>query len=402
MSDQYTKPFRGILYDRNRIGDIASCVCPPYDIIPSDAAYLERNPFNAVRLELPRSLPGVDQYTNARQTFDQWCSSGVLSVDDRETIYVYEQQFTVEGSSYLRWGFIGLTRLDKDRILTHEQTRSKAKEDREKLIVSLKAFTSFVFGLYEDKAHEIDTLLEGSRKEQVYDFVDEDSIRNRFYRMTDPEEINRLVALVNARKIYVADGHHRLDVSYRLNLRYIPLYLTNMYSTGIVILPYHRLVKLQGERSLPELLSMLEGHARVETVAFTGPEVLTQVLHTISASSEPAFALYSKDDPAALYILTVGKPQAGDGPLENLKVNILHSGILKSTLCVKEEEISFTQDPHELVRAVRNGDVDLGLLLPPTTVQEVKAVADNSLDMPPKSTFFYPKILTGLVYHRYA
>ena len=176
--------------------------------------------------------------------------------DRTETIYIYEQIFEIGGVSHLRRGFIALNKLDKERILTHEQTRSKAKEDREKLIVSLKAFTSLVFGLYEDRNLEIEEMLQGSQRELLYNFEDEQAVRNRFYRMSDQKEIERLASLMDARKIYVADGHHRLDVSYRLNISYIPIYLTNMYSEGIVILPYHRMIRFEGKRTLQQILSL--------------------------------------------------------------------------------------------------------------------------------------------------
>ena len=401
-SPPYTKPFRGIIYNKKRIGDIAPCVCPPYDVISDSHAYYERSPFNAIRLELPMAADGIDKYTNARRTFEEWLHDGVLLTDRMETVYIYEQEFTVGETSHLRRGFIALNKLDKGRILTHEQTRSKAKEDREKLITSLKAFTSLVFGLYEDKNLEIEQLLQNSQKEMLYDFVDEQHIKNRFYRMSERKEIERLTSLMDARKIYVADGHHRLDVSYRLNISHIPIYLTNMYSEGIVILPYHRMINFEKERPLEQMLALLRPHAEVQKILLSGSQPVGQVLQNIASTPEPAFGLYSGEDLANVYLLSVTGRASSGGPLEQLKVSILHSGLLKEVLGIKEEEISFTQDIEELLQSVREKKVDLAFLLPPTTADEVKEVADNGLDMPPKSTFFYPKILTGLIYHKYA
>jgi uncharacterized protein (DUF1015 family) len=406
MSESYTKPFRGILYNKQKAGDVSLCVCPPYDVIPSDAPYLERSPYNAIRLELPADLPDTDRYTSALHTFEKWYKEGILKRDDQDTIYIYEQEFEIEDLSYLRRGFIALNKLDKGRILTHEQTRKKAKEDREKLITTLKTLTSFVFGLYEDKTLEIEEVLSGAKREIVYDFTDEQSIRNRFYRMTDGADIKRLTASMDKRNIYVADGHHRLDVSYRLGVSHVPLYLTNMYSDGIVILPYHRMIKSETARSLSDLLSLLGDRVQIEKHAFNGGAHSTkEVLKAIATAAKPSFALYSKDDVNNFYVLTVTAPLpgfSGNSPLEKLKVNILHTGIVKELLHFKEEEISFTQDQTELVNGIRDGLIDLAFLLPPTTTTEVKEVADNSLDMPPKSTFFYPKILTGLLFHKYA
>ena len=405
MSEFLTKPFKGILYNRTKIGNIASCVCPPYDVVSSVRTYYERDPFNAIRLELPMSQPSMDKYNVARHTLEQWLRTGVLQKDISDTIYVYEQEIIVDEIHYLRRGFIALNRLLKDRILTHEQTRKKAKEDRERLIGMLKTFTSLVFALYEDKEEAIEDILISSQKEKLYDFIDEQSITNRFYRMTDPGEMERLASLMESKNLYIADGHHRLAVSYKLGLDYIPLYLTNMYSTGIVIFPYHRIIKFNKPRSLVELLSLLEESVAIEKYPLTDNDSPRNAAHKINAAPKPSYIMYSKDDPDNFYILSEKSPVYTDPEVHEsvrkLKVSILHMGILKNILKVQDEEISFTQGLDQSVAQVKDGTLDLALFLPPTLVEEVKEIADNSLDMPPKSTFFYPKILTGLVFYQY-
>jgi uncharacterized protein (DUF1015 family) len=318
---------------------------------------------------------------------------------------VYEQEIIVDEIHYLRRGFIALNRLLKDRILTHEQTRKKAKEDRERLIGMLKTYTSLVFALYEDKEETIEDILISSQKEKLYDFIDEQSITNRFYRMTDPGEMERLASLMESKNLYIADGHHRLAVSYKLGLDYIPLYLTNMYSTGIVIFPYHRIIKFNKPRSLVELLSLLEESVAIEKYPFTDNDSPRNATHKINAAPKPSYIMYSKDDPDNFYILSEKSPVYTDPEVHEsvrkLKVSILHMGILKNTLKVQDEEISFTQGLDNAVTQIKDGTIDLAFFLPPTLVEEVKEIADNSLDMPPKSTFFYPKILTGLVFYQY-
>jgi uncharacterized protein (DUF1015 family) len=405
MKTAYTKPFRGLLFNKEKIGDIASCVCPPYDVIDSAAVYSERSPFNAVRLELPMAQGSMDSYTAAKTTMDEWLANRVLIEDKSDTIYIYEQEFAVQGVSHLRRGFIALNKLNEKRILTHEETRKKAKEDRERLIGTLKTFTSLVFGLYEDKEEHLEAILVASQKEKVYDFVDEQSIRNRFYRMTDEVEIARLTALMDERPIYIADGHHRLNVSYRLGLSFIPMYVTNMYAPGIVILPYHRTVKFQTPRPLQELLARMAGEVDVRKAPITGQDPWKAVLKEIAGAPQPTYGLYSREDPSHVYFVT-GKPEIFDGDdipdgLKKLRVNILHAGILKKILHIQDDEFSFTQDAHGAAELARSGEADLVVLLPPTTVEEVKDIADNGLYMPPKSTFFHPKILTGLLFHRY-
>ena len=406
MPEQYTKPFKGIVYNKEKIGDIASCVCPPYDVVSDVRSYYKRNEFNAIRLELPQSLPSMDKYNAAKHTMDEWLRKGVLELDSKNTVYVNEQEFDVEGTFCLRRGFIALNKLDRNRILTHEETRKKAKEDRERLITTLKTYTSLIFGLYEDKNNEMEDILANARKDIMYDFIDEQTIRNRFYRMTDSDEIKRLLALMDERNIYIADGHHRLDVSYKLNIPYVPLYLTNMYSSGIVILPYHRIIKFNADRGIKELLHSIRNHVEIEKYPLVDDNSIKKVLKEISESANLAFALCSKDDSENLYVLKEKTPIPTDSDihegLKTLKVNVVHTGVIKHLLNISDEEISFTQDPFKSIDFLKDGTIDLAVFLPPTTVREVKDIADNSLFMPPKSTFFYPKILTGLVFYKYA
>ena len=408
MSETFTKPFSGILYNKEKIGDISRVVCPPYDVISNSADYYARSSENAIRLELPEASGPMDKYANAKHIMDEWLKKDILLPDKEEAIYIYEQEFEIEGVSFFRRGFIALHKLDKQRILTHEETRKKAKADREQLIGTLKTFTSLIFGLYEDKNKEIEDIMAGPEKEEIYDFVDEQSIRNRFYRMTDAAAIARLVSIMAAKKIYIADGHHRLDVSYRLNLPYVPLYLTNMYSPGIVILPYHRIINFEKARPLNEMLNLLKEYTEISRQPYTGNDSVKAALATVSTSVKPSFVLYSKEDPQNLYVVTEKQsfpPYAETNIhecLKKLKVNVIHSGIIKGLLKIKDEEISFTQDHYESIDFIRKGSLDLAFFLPPTSVEEVRDIAENSLYMPPKSTFFYPKILTGLVFCKYA
>jgi uncharacterized protein (DUF1015 family) len=405
MQEPSIKPFKGILFDKEKAGDIASCVCPPYDVITNTGTYYERNRFNTIRLELPEPNPPLDQYDNAKETLKNWLQQGILKFDDKDTVYIYEQEFEVENKTYLRRGFIALNRIEKNRMLTHEETRKKAKEDRERLISSLKTYTSFVFGLYEDKTQDIENILISAPKEMVYDFVDEQLVKNRFYKMTDKDVANALTKEIDNKNIYIADGHHRLDVSYKLGLSYIPIFLTNMYSHGIVILPYHRMIKFRNVKSIHQILDSIKQYTDIEKIPLENDGSLNMAMEDVAKSLRPAYLLYSKDAPETLYKLEVNKTIPMDDnmheSLKRLKVNIAHNGILKGLLGISDDEIEYTQDSHELINDVKKGIYDLGFFLPPTTVDEVKDIADHSLYMPPKSTFFYPKILTGLVFYKY-
>ena len=252
-----------------------------------------------------RPSGGTDwtRYEAAGKTLDAWLGDRILAFDGQPTVYVYEQEFDLNGSTRRRTGLIPLVRLTGQRILTHEQTRKKAKEDREKLIERLKTFTSLIFAMYEDGKKDIERHVSGAKKELLYDFIDEQSIRNRFFRMTDATEMESLAALMEEKNLYVADGHHRLSVAIKLGLPYVAIYLTDMHSEGITILPYHRMVKLARKRGVKEILAALAPCFDVSQIPYEGRESLSRLIDATAASSTLSFVLYAAQEGPALYML---------------------------------------------------------------------------------------------------
>lgn len=406
MPEALIRPFKGLIYNSRKIDDIGRCVCPPYDVIPDPRTYHQRSTFNAVRLELPLAAPPATEYDEAARTLEAWMRQEILTFDDTETIYVYEQEFTVDGRTHIRRGLIPLVKLSPDSILRHEETRKAAREDRERLIHRLKTFTSLIFALYDDKQKVVEKLLVSSEKELMYSFSDELSITNRFYRMKDAGQISELITRMEGKKIFIADGHHRLSVAFKLGLPYVAMYLSDMYSDGIVILPYHRIARSNFGGTLTSLLDQVKGLLRVEKVAFTGPQKLNALIGSLASGPNPSFGLFAKDDKTHIYVLFQEKPffkdTATPESLRKLSVTIAHTGILKGLFGIKDEDISFVMDASEAVQLVNEGKSDLALFVPSTTVEEVKDIAHHGLYMPPKSTYFFPKVLTGLVFHKYA
>jgi len=405
MAEPLIKAFKGLRYNRDRVEDIAACVCPPYDVIADPSVYYERSPFNAIRLELPVGQGGLDPYLTARKTLDTWISERVVALDGSDTIYVYEQEFSVQSAHLRRTGFIPLVRLDRERILTHEETREKARRDREKLFESLKTSTSLIFAMYEDGSQEIGRLIEGAAREKLCDFTDEESNRNRFYRMTDPSEMARLASLMDEKHLYIADGHHRLSVSFKLGLPYAAIYLTDMGAPGVTILPYHRVVKLSNPRGINDILAPLAPYFDYGEVS-TDRSGLGRLIAGLSCSPRPSFLLYGGRELPALYLFRQKQaipfdPESHETK-RRLRVSVVHRGVLRHLLGVEDGEISFSHDPDAAMAEVERGGADYAFLVPATTTGEVKAIADEGLSMPPKSTFFYPKLLTGLVFHKYA
>jgi len=405
MSGSFIKPFKGLLYNKTKITDISACVCPPYDVILDPLPYCRRSSFNAIRLELPVGTREADMYDTAKKTLDDWLSRRVLAFDDRESVYLYEQEFALGGRVRKRSGLIPLVRLDGQRILTHEETRKEAREDREKLIEKLGVFTSLILAMYEDDSGEIGRLIEDCPKEKVYDFTDERSIKNSFYRLTDPTAAAHLAAMMEKKRLYVADGHHRLSVALKLGLPYAAMYLTDMHADGIVILPYHRIVRLKEKKEPSQVLALLSPYFDATKVEFPqdGPD---ELVARISSSPVLSFLLYFSGKIPSLYLLAQKKEMDFDPEshrrLRSLKVNAVHRGVLKHLLQVQDDEISFSNSGDEAVRLVNCSQCDFAVLVPAASVEEVKDIAENGLYMPPKSTYFYPKVLTGLVFHKYA
>jgi uncharacterized protein (DUF1015 family) len=399
------RPFKGLLYSQKGREDIAARVCPPYDVIPDPLLYYDRSPFNAVRLELPAAAGGGDVYEKAKETLDGWLAGGVLAFDDQESIYIYDQEFAVGGRMRRRRGIIPLVRLNGGQILTHEETQKAALEDRKRLIHGLGAITSLIFSMYEG-AGEVERLIDAAPKELLYDFRDELSIRNRFYRMSDPSGTAAVSSAMEEKRLYVADGHHRLSVALGLGLPSVPMYLTDMYSDGIAILPYHRAVKLKerkGQAGVLDLLSPCFDISRPEVSAKTD---LDRLIEEISSSRALSFLLYFNEEGPKLYKLVQKRAIDfdPDSPpaLRRLKVNAVHRGALKHLLGVDDEDISYMNGPDEAAGLVDGHVYDFAVFVPATSVEEVREIADNGLFMPPKSTYFYPKVLTGLVFHKYA
>jgi uncharacterized protein (DUF1015 family) len=260
--------------------------------------------------------------------------------------------------------------------------------------------------MYEDNSGEIDRLIEDFPKETIYDFIDELSIKNTFCRLTDPTLTARLAAMMKEKILYVADGHHRLSVALKLGLPYVAMYLTDMHADGIAILPYHRVVSLKEKKADKQILELVAPYFEVSKVEYppqAGPEGLVA---QISSSPALSFVLYFNGEKPSFYMLTQKKAMDFDPEshrsLRGLRVNAVHKGVLKGLLKVQDDEISFLNSADEAVSLVNRDHYDFAVFVPATSVEEVKDIAENGLSMPPKSTYFYPKALTGLVFHKYA
>ncbi|MDI6906097.1 MAG: DUF1015 domain-containing protein [Thermoanaerobacterales bacterium] len=417
-------PLCGLRYNPELIPGLAAVVTPPYDVIGPEAQerYYDRSPHNIIRLEYGKTFPGDNEdnnrYTRARDTLAAWQQEGVLLREHRPAIYLYEQEFTVAGRVYRRRGFfcgVALTPFSEGQVLPHEETLPKAKEDRLNLLRACRANFSPVFGLYTDESMATDRILrEAAAAEPDTVFTDEEGHVHRLWVISAPEPINRLVSALRPRRIYIADGHHRYETALAYAQEHpepglhhnVLMVLVNLYDPGLVILPTHRLARAVRTCPSPDLLAALAPLFTVESFAGKPAEFFRRLREL----GRHSFGLYA--GAGNLYYLTL-RPgadlralmPAGRSPAwQQLDVAILHHLILEPHLGIGAGErarqggpITYTREEEQALARVDRGEYTHAFFLNPTSVQEMVDVAEAGDRMPQKSTYFYPKLITGLV-----
>ncbi|GAB4235861.1 MAG: DUF1015 domain-containing protein [Acidobacteriota bacterium] len=412
-------PFRGFRYAPERVGDLAKVVTQPYDKIPEELRreYLQRSPYNIVRV-----IKNPD-YREAAEFLRHWISDGVLRQDEKPALYLYEQQFSFEGEPLIRRGIIGLLALDDPDSVVHghETVLESPLQDRLALIRQTEANEGLVFTLFSDPTRRFDTVLEEISREGAPVAVVEDDFHviNRLWRMTDPDQIAAVSAALAGSPLYIADGHHRFQTSvlfYReclargwkpaasesFDKRMVAVF--NMESEGMRILPTHRGVRDLPAWSAAAFLRELQRYFTVESASLAEVwERVAEGRHVFGfcwrdGSDVPAVAARLRPE-----ALTAGRLSDVAEPLRELDVTILHELVLHEILGVDPEAVTagkhvrYYRERELLVDAVSRGELQLGCLLRPTALAEVRRVAEAGFRMPQKSTDFYPKLLTGLV-----
>jgi len=415
------EPFRALMYNRQIAGEPARVVAPPYDLIGAarQNQLYERSPYNVVRLELARE---TDRYGAAEKTLKDWMEANVLEQRTRPAIFQYTQTFDVEGRLMHRTGFIARVRLeefDRGRILPHEKTFPAAKEDRLRLLTALQINTSSIFGLYSGTHPEIERLREQvALREPLIDLVDDLGIRNELRLIEAEDEIAIIQRELESPRILIADGHHRYEtaLNYRRARRhenassepapydYTMMTLVACDDPGLVILPTHRVVK-----SLPsDAITSFAQRARevFEVDEITHRDEFRARLDDsgtgaigVSLKGSPHYFLLRLRDAAAM---KSARPEAPD-EVRRLDVSVLHALVFDRIFALRDDEIrkggniEYTIEIGGALGAVAQGHADGAFLMNPPSIQDVERVSDAGATMPEKSTYFHPKLLTGLV-----
>ncbi|MBN2232828.1 MAG: DUF1015 domain-containing protein [Deltaproteobacteria bacterium] len=432
------KPFAGTCYNPERVADLAAVVAPPYDVIKEtvQAALRARDPHNVIRLILGKSVQEKDverpeaDYVNAADTLAVWKRENILVTDPEPALYYLEEEFTALGTHYCRTGFIGLLQLDRlpaSAVLPHEQTLDGPKADRLRLMQHTRANFSQIFTLYDDPEMVVDETLGAHRTTAAPAMVlpDVDGVARRLWRVTDADAIARVREVLAPQPLFIADGHHRFETALRYRelqlaagnddpdapFQHLMVYCSNMAGPGLAVLPTHRLVSGYNRLTADEFRTRLGDRFTITEVPLAGdpPDAgANQLAARLAAAGAGChFAVMLEQPPRGLLLTLTpagAARLAGLHPaLASLDVTVLHRLLLEEALEISVQDtatqryISYVQDPVDAFAAVADGRADLAVLLRPTSVYQVKEVAAAGEKMPQKSTFFYPKLLTGLV-----
>jgi uncharacterized protein (DUF1015 family) len=400
------RPFPGILY-RGLTDGVARVLAPPYDVIsPAGQRELEaRDPHNIVRVILTRT-PGEEGYAEAGATFRRWIDEGVLAKDAEPAFYVLEQTFEALGQSRKRWGLVALFRSEdpeKGVILPHEQTRKAPREDRYRLLKATRANFSPIFLMFPDPDGRFPAAVAAAVKAPpVLTYTDDGGVAHRLWRVTDAASASALQQALAGARAYIADGHHRHATALRYRDETGPDgawtmgYFTPLESPGLVVLPYHRILR-QGP-SLDEARRALQGRFRLtdaaDAAAAARGAARSQARYAFGLAEPGMGALVAEGLPAGEALLPADAPPS----LRALDTYFLHRVVLP-LLRVPDDAVDYVHSQAEAEEAVAGAACRLAILMRPTPVAQIVAVADAGESMPAKSTYFHPKIPSGLVIH---
>jgi len=405
-------PFRGVLFNVPKVSKRSGeeLLAPPYDIITPEyqQELYDKSSYNIVKIDFGKKNPDdndqENRYTRAKALLESWLREETLISSKTPSFYAYEISYTIADRQLTLRGFLGLVKLEalgKGNIHPHEYTHSKPKKDRLDLMRYCEANISPIFSLFNSPKKGVSSLLaEASKAKPYIEAEDHDGAVHRLWQIEDKESVNVIKAELEGKAIFIADGHHRYETAleYQKEMQkkegtsdsprpydYVLMFLANMADEGLTILPTHRLVK-----DLPaDALEQLSADFDIRAMK------LSDDIPSAIAGQRDVYGLYTGGD--TWYSLTYkGEGIHGVPPvLRDLDVTILHDLIFKQLLDI--EAVSYEMSVQKCLQAVQSGEFSAAFFLNPTGVYDVERVALASLRMPPKSTYFYPKLLTGMV-----
>ncbi len=429
-------PFRGLRYNKNE--NLTAVTTPPYDIISpkEQESFYEQSEHNVIRLELGKEYDSDttnnNRYTRSAATLNDWIDKQVLCFEDKPAVYLYEEIFSLPGGETKSFkGFITLVELEefsKKIVLPHEETLSKAKTDRFNLMDATHANFSQIYCLYMDSQKVLTKLIdEISSKQADVSFTASDGIRHKLWIVTDEATVSAIQTGFADKQLFIADGHHRYEtaLNYRNKMReehpdyqkedlfnYVMMMLVEMDDPGLVVLPTHRMVKNLEHFDENEVLKKLAGTFAAEKIAVKNDAAKEMEVALAAHTEEKVFAFYTGKD--YFYLLTLTDKSAMKTHIADksdawlgLDVAVLHTLILGDVFGIDMENMAnqknlvYTRYAKEAAEGAASGEYQCCFLLNATKVREIKDVSLANEKMPQKSTYFYPKLITGLVMNKF-
>jgi uncharacterized protein (DUF1015 family) len=411
------EPLRALHYNLEKTGGLQRVVAPPYDVI--DAAQRSRlegqSPYNVVRIDLPL---GHDPYDQAAKELADWRESEIVVQDEEPALWALEQDYTgPDGQRRTRKGFLARVRVENygpGRIRPHERTHPGPKEDRLRLTRATQANLSPIFALFSDPDGRAWSALQPATTEPPWgEATDEDGTDDRLWRIADPRAIADVKEALSGAELLIADGHHRYETAraYADEVggegphRYVLMDLVALQDPGLTVFPTHRLLKNLTSEQQEALADAIRAHFEIEALSSTeqlapaaDPENLR--MGYIDSHFQRPFMLSLKDH-AAVEAALPGRSEA----FRNLDTAVLEALILKGALNMTDEDIDhltqldYARDTSEAIELVQTAQRDATFLMAPVPIERVQAIAAAGESMPPKSTYFFPKVPTGLLFN---
>ncbi|OQY43974.1 MAG: hypothetical protein B6240_11405 [Desulfobacteraceae bacterium 4572_87] len=436
-------PFKGLTYNFHERKDLSTLVAPPYDVISQEEqqAYYQADPHNVIRLILGEKRTGDsdwdNRYTRAADTFQRWQSNRHLIRSPRPCLYLTAMTYDPGNGMAIRtrWGIISLVRIEDEGsevILPHEKTFSAHKEDRLKLYRACGAQFSQIFGLYDDRENVVLNACRSSADlTPQMDFQLADGTRHRLWMLEDQVLFKQVANAMRSKAIFIADGHHRYETSrnYRNLMRarhgrkpadksyeFVLMYLSNMRDEGLTILPSHRMVKRVPGFQEAAFFEKAEKYFDIKTFPISSNGMINQYETYKDSLQEAglngtsfAFFCHGSDWWYMLSLKEGAHEQMGDAlhsSLKNLDVVVLSRLVFQKCLGFTKEGLDddevfhYQSNTPQALSSVASGEYQMMFMLNATKIEQVTEVAENGLVMPRKSTYFYPKVLTGLVFNK--
>ncbi len=404
------QPFRALHYDLDRVGGLQAVVAPPYDVIDAEqrAALIARSPHNVVEIDLPQ---GDEPYAHAAAVFERWQQDGILVRDDADALWVLEQEYAgPDGQTRTRRGFlarVGIEEYGPGRIRPHERTHPGPKEDRLKLTRATHANLSPIFSLYDDPGGTAQTALDAAKGEPWDEVTDEDGTVHRLWRIADPEAARSVGEALRDKELLIADGHHRYETA-RVHHEeggagHVLMCLVALQDPGLTVFPTHRLLTQLDDDRREALRDAVRRDFELTQVAADELEPTgngeVRIGYLDAHHRRPL--MLTLRDPATVAAALPDKPE----PYRALDTAVLEALILKQALGMSEDDIShlhgldYARDTAQARRRVEAGEAEAAFFMGATPVARVRDVAATGESMPPKSTYFFPKVLTGMVFN---